>query len=329
MKKTLSFFISIGLLSGSIAFARGVPNAPVGAGPATVTVTPTDENGQPIAVTTTTMPGRPNDTIQTLAERGAGNTGNGSAMASAALTAATVYAAASCPKSSKCGYWLTAVAAAGYVLSNMNKASGTSHGTGAAVTVTDTSTNPVGGDPTPGGPSAPPLPNWESDPNWRETQRVINNARNNGWQVDTATGKVTSPDGKTFGPSTVNSAAGMKASGATDAQIKEFQEQWRAGTQKALADALKKTQSTDMFGDSVGGEGGGSKSSASADNFDIPPMPGAAGPQLGIDRNPAQVVGMKKMFNGEPIGVSADSAFDMINRRYGLHHKNGSFLPPQ
>ena len=36
---------------------------------------------------------------------------------------------------------------------------------------------------------------------------------------------------------------------------------------------------------------------------------------------------MTKNFNGEPIGVSADSLFDMMNRRYSLKANQETFIP--
>lgn len=49
-------------------------------------------------------------------------------------------------------------------------------------------------------------------------------------------------------------------------------------------------------------------------------------PKIGINRNPNQVNGMAKLYNGEKIGVSGDSLFDMMNRRYKLHSERGSFI---
>ena len=49
---------------------------------------------------------------------------------------------------------------------------------------------------------------------------------------------------------------------------------------------------------------------------------------LGLDRNPAQVAGMSKSFNGESIGVAKDSLFDMVDRRYELLKKDDKFLAP-
>lgn len=45
-------------------------------------------------------------------------------------------------------------------------------------------------------------------------------------------------------------------------------------------------------------------------------------------RVPAGVAGKKRMFNGEPIGVSGDSIFEMMNRRYQVKTQQNSFLDP-
>ena len=53
---------------------------------------------------------------------------------------------------------------------------------------------------------------------------------------------------------------------------------------------------------------------------------GLGGFKGGLGRDVASAKGLTKMFNGEPIGVAADSIFEMMNRRYQLLDKYDAFL---
>jgi hypothetical protein len=53
---------------------------------------------------------------------------------------------------------------------------------------------------------------------------------------------------------------------------------------------------------------------------------GLSGLKGGLGRDVASAKGLTKMFNGEPIGVAADSIFEMMNRRYQLLDKYDAFL---
>jgi len=330
MKNILSFLVSIIFLSSQMAFARSVtidnPNATP---PATTTATtPTTvqigPDGMPI-VTTATVPG---ETIKTLAEKSSGVNRGGQLLGLAAIGVTTYGVATSCPKPyPRCAMWVAGLAASVMVTMKMSKAKDQSNATASAVAVDGSGTTPVGGDAVAGGPAAPPLPDWQSDPNWQAGQKQLTKLREAGWKIDTKTGNITSPDGKTFNSSMVNSADSLRANGASEADIKSFQAAMDKAGKSASEKAALATDKTDsMFGDSAGG--GGSKAAGVADGMNGL-SPGEAGQKLGINRDPAQVAGMKKLYNGEPIGVSGDSAFGMVNRRYNLHESKGSFLPAQ
>lgn len=47
---------------------------------------------------------------------------------------------------------------------------------------------------------------------------------------------------------------------------------------------------------------------------------------LGLGRDPSSLAGMQKNYNGEPIGVAADSIFHMMNRRYKVKESQESFF---
>jgi hypothetical protein len=88
-------------------------------------------------------------------------------------------------------------------------------------------------------------------------------------------------------------------------------------------------------GSGAGGEGAGGRGIASEDGSDG----GAGGPGLrgkGVKSAAeqaaaaralaAKVAGLSTNYNGEPIGVSSDSIFEMIKRRYEMKDKENSFI---
>ncbi len=75
-------------------------------------------------------------------------------------------------------------------------------------------------------------------------------------------------------------------------------------------------------------EGGGSASaSAASSNYNTDSSPTYSGTGR-VPRDPASinVAGLTKNFNGDPIGVAADSIFQMMTRRYKLKEKQNSFI---
>jgi hypothetical protein len=120
----------------------------------------------------------------------------------------------------------------------------------------------------------------------------------------------------------------MAASGASPATIKEFTDAMNKGLAKAQEKAKATDNNTSMFADDGGGGGGGGKKGSAETTGGALGFPAMAEGKIGINRDPAQVAGMKKDYNGSPIGVAADSLFDMVDRRYQLHQQNGSFLAP-
>lgn len=75
------------------------------------------------------------------------------------------------------------------------------------------------------------------------------------------------------------------------------------------------------------GSGGGSSSVSSGDDGSMS-LAATAGPAngLGAARDPSSLAGMQKNYNGEPIGVAADSIFHMMNRRYKVKESQESFF---
>lgn len=83
------------------------------------------------------------------------------------------------------------------------------------------------------------------------------------------------------------------------------------------------------YADAGGGGGGSSGSSAAVDPYAAGMGAGMGGAGSGMgganDRDPSSLAGMQKNYNGEPIGVSADSIFLMMNRRYKVKESQESF----
>ena len=173
-------------------------------------------------------------------------------------------------------------------------------------------TNPTN----PGGPTGP------QNPLWGKYLTTMDDLKKKGITFDPKKGTVTTPGG-TFTVGDMSPAA-LKAGGFSNKDIAAFNKGAAEIKAKAAAAAKGADSNSDLFGDSVGGSGSSSGANAGmAIPAGIP-----TGPRSAVDRNPAQVAGMSRSLNGEPIGVSADDMWKMMNRRYNLQEKNGFFLAP-
>lgn len=141
--------------------------------------------------------------------------------------------------------------------------------------------------------------------------------KSRGVDFDWRKGKITTPDGKTFSSNDLSSkAAAMKAGipgGSWDSAMATS-----AAIEAAAMEKLK-----DKFGKDLGLESGGVASgtpsgSSMEDESELNGRgSGAYDPNAAKNkRKPASAAGLSKMYNGSPIGVAADSIFDMISRRY-------------
>ncbi len=323
MKNILLLIASCSLVS-SMAYARN-QQLPTIYAPSTTTTTTS---------TTTTTVGA---TIQTIGIQAQNNTNKGQALATAGMAVTAAGAMATCwnPSTAKaCKLFVAGLVATTAIRIFMSKASNKSSGTVAAVTVDDPYNLDTGNTGTSNGTKTTTnqTPSYVNEPEWKNAQQTIKKLTDAGWKVDTTTGSITDPSGHKYSSAVVDSAANMQAAGFSGSDIKAFQ----SAMSKVPAMAAEKTKSadatSDMFGDDAGGAGGGAKAAASADSGLTPygSLGTGAGSAhaLGVNRDPAQVAGMAKDFNGTPIGVSQDSMFQMIDRRYNLHNKNGSFISP-
>ncbi|WP_374073560.1 hypothetical protein [Bdellovibrio bacteriovorus] len=141
------------------------------------------------------------------------------------------------------------------------------------------------------------------------------------------TGKITTPDGKSYNASDFGSVDGMAAAGmskgAIDGALAMYDE-----VQKKAAAKLEKLKLGALTAASGFEEGGGSKGGGAApgESLEDPSLSlASAKTSSGIDRDPSNFAGMQKNYNGDPIGVAADSIFQMIARRYKMKESQESF----
>lgn len=170
------------------------------------------------------------------------------------------------------------------------------------------------------------------DPNYQSVGSTLKTLEAQG-VYNPKTGAFTAGD-KTYSASDLSSAASMAAAGipqgAIDGAMAANAEAEKKATAKlekvnpAIAAATKENGYED--GGGSGGGGSGSSSSGSGD----PGMGGGrlAGAGLGKNsgRDPSSFSGMSKNYNGEPIGVAADSIFLMMSRRYKVKESQDSFF---
>lgn len=138
-------------------------------------------------------------------------------------------------------------------------------------------------------------------------------------------GTITTPDGKEYKVSDFASEKSMKAAGIPSGAIKGAMANIEKLSAKAAEKAEKIVAKAGSSEDSFGGGGGGSTTIVAVDD-EAGGAGAGRGQGLGLKRDPAQLAGMQKNYNGEPIGVAADSIFLMMNRRYQVKQSQDSFF---
>jgi len=223
-----------------------------------------------------------------------------------------------------------AMAALHFLMGTQNlmqaKAQGKSGGqAGGAVYATDTGLGSSGYDPN-------AVDKLNADPEFKGANDMASRvaAGKGGFTYDPKTNSVTTPKGTTIKGSDLASESSLAAAGVPKAAIDMFSSSQAELLAKAAKKVSKLALNTNVVGgeeSSSGGSGGDGSLSAGADS-DSQLAYGAAGNRagLGIDRDPAQVAGMQKNYNGEPIGVSGDSIFKMMTRRYKVKESQRIFL---
>lgn len=172
-----------------------------------------------------------------------------------------------------------------------------------------------------------------TDPYEAQNSAAYNDAKNAlaklekgvaGTKYDPKTGKLSTADGKTYDLSKLGTPEGMAAAGFSPGAISGAME-YGGAVSKSMQDKVEKMKLGALSaaggvdeGGGSGGRGGGSGSSSES-------YAGGGGGAGGA-REPTSMAGMQKNYNGEPIGVAADSIFNMMNRRYKVKENQGSFF---
>lgn len=152
-----------------------------------------------------------------------------------------------------------------------------------------------------------------------------------GGLLDPKTGIIKTPDGKTYKASDFASAASMEAAGFPKGAILGAMDAYDRAHKRAAAKAekLKLGAMTASSGYEEGGGGGGGfgvgTSSDDSSGYAGSGLGGGSGSGLSLTRDPSSMAGMQKNYNGEPIGVAADSIFLMMTRRYKVKESQESF----
>ncbi len=158
----------------------------------------------------------------------------------------------------------------------------------------------------------------ESTPEYQAIAKMQNDLAKKGVKMDLKKGTVTMPDGKSYTAEQFSSAQGMKSTGFSKDQIKQFSDNMKNASQAAL-------KTTDVQDGVMGGGPSGKALAMVLPQWNLD-LPAEEKEKLAIDRDPAQVAGMSKMYNGEPIGVAQDSIFKMMNRRINLKGQQANFI---
>lgn len=133
---------------------------------------------------------------------------------------------------------------------------------------------------------------------------------------------------KTFKLSDFGSAGSMAAAGLPKGAIDGAMDFANAVGKKA-ADKMEKMKLGSLTAangyEEGGGRGSGLGASASEEDSSAMTGLGVGAAKFGLDRDPSSLAGMQKNYNGEPIGVAADSIFLMMTRRYKVKESQESF----
>lgn len=139
---------------------------------------------------------------------------------------------------------------------------------------------------------------------------------------------------KTYKGSDFSSASAMAAAGMPKGMIDGAMAANAEAERKALAklEKVKIGAATASNGYEEGGGGGGAGVSGDGSGSDDGSSAYAGGGRglgkTGLERDPSSLAGMSKNYNGEPIGVAADSIFLMMSRRYKVKESQESFFGP-
>lgn len=150
--------------------------------------------------------------------------------------------------------------------------------------------------------------------------RVKENLSKGGFTVDVESGKIKGPNGEMD----LNDPASLEAGLGSDAYAKVMSQ--AKEIEKNAKNKVDQIKIANVSADDGGA--GGVGSIAPAEGYSQDGAEGGGGSYAKTDeRNPA-TAGLTKNFNGEPIGVAADSIFAMMSRRYQLKNNQKTFFGP-
>lgn len=143
-----------------------------------------------------------------------------------------------------------------------------------------------------------------------------------GSKLDLKKGTLTTADGKTYDLNKLGTPEGMAAAGFPPGAISGAMD-YGAKISKEMQDKVDKMKlgALTAAGGYDEGSGGGRGGSGGSSDY-----AGGGGGSGTVPREPTSMAGMQKNYNGEPIGVAADSIFHMMNRRYKVKEGQGSFF---
>lgn len=152
-----------------------------------------------------------------------------------------------------------------------------------------------------------------------------------GTKIDPLKKTITFKNGKSYKFSDFSSKEAMEKAGFPSAAISGALASAKIAEEQALKEASKKAGKLNANLEADGGSGGASGFGGAGAGSEDVMMGGLGGSHNGKMhdpslREPTSVAGMSKTFNGEPIGVSADDIFKMMNRRYEVKKTQDSFM---
>lgn len=147
--------------------------------------------------------------------------------------------------------------------------------------------------------------------------------KSKGVSVDASSGIVKLPSGKEVNlndPASMSAVMGSQNASKVLSEVKKIEQDAINKVEQIQPGSLSAAYGMGATGGNPAGPGYDSESDSS--------VKAELGQGL-LARKPAQVNGLTKNFNGDPIGVSGDSIFGMMSRRYKLKSNQKSFFGPE
>lgn len=246
--------------------------------------------------------------MQNNGQNASAQQGNGGAAAAAALAAMMATAAAACPACALkgtcglCAAALAGAAASGLTGSNMDAAQNLSN---QQVTDVNPNANPA------------TKPAFSNSPQY--TAAMADSAKVNA----SGSGSIakdfksfTTPDGRSISTASLANPASSGLTGPELAALKDLQKQAQTA---AAAAAARVGLDSETGGETYSHGGNNNTSSTTTPGFQV---------AAAKARTPANVAGAYRDLNGDRIGVSVDSMFEMMHRRYRASSDQNYFIPP-